>query len=316
MKNKVALVTGSSGFIGTNLCTALRNKLGFFVIGVDLRVPQVHQSLDLFLQFDIRESNRFSKIKEAIPGRLDCVFHLAAQTSARVSEESPDIDISTNCLGTLNVTNFCEYIAEMYGNYPKIIFSSSMAVYGNAVLPIEVSGKLEPTSVYGASKIFGENILRRYSFSGGSFSIARIFNCYGPYQDMGNSKQGMLSIFLAQARNDKKYSVTGSLDRTRDFVYISDVIDGLTSDEFLSMKNQVVNFCSGIETQVLELLNSITKCLKIAPGEISIVEVGEHSGDIFRSVGDSRFFSKLVGKKSLVLLEEGLSNFIRYLDNG
>ncbi|MDC1284646.1 NAD-dependent epimerase/dehydratase family protein [Gammaproteobacteria bacterium] len=310
----VVLVTGSSGFIGTNLCKYLKSKLGWSVWGVDINPPQVPDDLDVFLQLDLTSKSFVDEILQRCDGKVDYVFHLAAQTSGRVSEEDPILDISSNCIGVAQIVKFCELKGEMLGQFPKLIFTSSMAVYGDSLLPFTENGALNPSSTYGVSKIFGEKMLSKYRTVGGDYCIARLFNCYGPYQDMNNDKQGMLSIFMEQAIRNKKFKVTGSLERTRDFVYVDDVVTILTNSDFLKQKYTIINVCSGIEITVQELIEKIGAKYNLAGDSLIIDQLGEHAGDMNRSLGDNASLKKLIPSQSMVSLDEGLTRFMRHLN--
>ena len=111
------LVTGSSGFVGTNLIKQLK-KIGFKnIIGVDKKPPQLDHILDNFYQLDIANESFIDNIVSLIPDKIDYIFHLAAQTSSRVSEENSYLDISTNCFGTSQIIKF----AELKGQKRKIL---------------------------------------------------------------------------------------------------------------------------------------------------------------------------------------------------
>ena len=278
----VVLVTGSSGFIGTNLCKYLKSKLGWSVWGVDINPPQVADDLDVFLQLDLSNKSFLDEILQRCDGKVDYVFHLAAKTSGRVSEDDPILDISSNCIGVAKIVKFCELKGAMLGQFPKLIFTSSMAVYGDSPLPFTENGTLNPSSTYGVSKIFGEKMLLKYRAVGGDYCIARLFNCYGPYQDMNNHKQGMLSIFMEQAIRNKKFKVTGSLERTRDFVYVDDIVAILANSDFLKQKHTIINVCSGIEVTVQELIEKIGAKYNLNGYSLVIEQLGRHAGDMNR----------------------------------
>ena len=91
----------------------------------------------------------------------------------------------------------------------------------------------------------------------------RLFNVYGPGQDMNNLKQGMVSIYLAQALKNKKIIIKGSLNRVRDFIFIDDVVDAWFKASLLKKNlNQNINIGSGIPTSVKELIKLITHKIK------------------------------------------------------
>jgi len=313
------LVTGSSGFVGTNLIKQLK-KIGFKnIIGVDKKPPQLDHILDNFYQLDIANESFIDNIVSLIPDKIDYIFHLAAQTSSRVSEENSYLDISTNCFGTSQIIKFAELKGQKSKIFPKIIFMSSMAIYGNSKLPFKETMRPKPNSVYGISKVFGEMLLEKYKENGGEYIITRLFNCYGPYQDMTNDKQGMLSIFLNQGVEFGEYSVTGSLNRTRDFIYIDDVVKIITNESFLKLNATTLNLCSGFEISVKKLIEEISNIIDIPKNNIKINQLGNHAGDTNRSLGDfTKLHQCLIGSEisdfKLTPLSVGIRKFKEYLD--
>ena len=106
-----------------------------------------------------------------------------------------------------------------------MIFASSQSVYGNVDdIAVSEKYKVNPLSCYGNSKLSSENYLKIFKDKL-PYVIFRINNVYGYGQDLDNLKQGMVSIYLAQALKNNKIIVKGSLDRFRDFVHIDDVVD-------------------------------------------------------------------------------------------
>ena len=91
--------------------------------------------------------------------------------------------------------------------------------------PVHENMSLHPTSFYAVGKLASEHYLRLYSKFGIKTTALRLFNVYGPGQNLKNLRQGMVSIYLAQAMKNRKVVVKGSGDRFRDLVYIDDVVD-------------------------------------------------------------------------------------------
>ena len=101
-----------------------------------------------------------------------------------------------------------------------------MSVYGTQPdFAVKEDSKCHPKSFYGVGKLASENYLQIYSDYGLHTTSLRLFNVYGPGQNLENLRQGMVSIFLAQLIKDKSIHVKGLSSRFRDFVYIDDVVD-------------------------------------------------------------------------------------------
>lgn len=266
------LITGGCGFIGTALAKRLKS-IGSDVVLIDLddKIKDFHKDNFICFSLDIRDYKNFAKLSDL---KFDCIFHLAAQTSGRISEENPDLDIDTNIKGTLNLLKYMTNT-----NNKKIIFTSSMAVYGNDENPIDENKPVNPLSNYAVSKIAGESYLKMYKQYGITYTIFRLFNVYGRGQDLSNMKQGMVSIYIAQAVKSNVIDVTGSIDRYRDFVHIDDVINALVMPlNNKKMSENIYNVGTGVKTTVKELIN-IIQSIKGSTLKINCIE--SHQGDQF-----------------------------------
>ncbi len=253
---KKALITGGAGFIGSSL--ALKLKSNYKVHIFDLKKKIKNMKINLkgckFIIGDITKTSSFSKLDKD----YDLVFHLAAKTSSSVAESRPNECFDHNVIGVYNLVNWVNKIKPKY-----LIFSSSMSVYGKIANKISETNICKPISVYGKSKLLGENILKLMTNIKTKLIILRLFNVYGPNQDFNNLKQGMLSIYLAQIYKRRKVLVTGSLDRYRDFVFVDDVVKALIN--FKKFKNRnIYNIGTGKKVKVKYLINKIFLCLKIA----------------------------------------------------
>lgn len=295
------LITGGAGFIGTALAHRLQ-VLGYDVSLIDLesKFRSLHKNFRHHV-LDIRDFKNFQNLRGE---KFDFIFHLAAQTSSAISQENPELDADTNVKGTLNTCNFAR-ICEA----KKIIFTSSMATYGNKSGSIKEQDSQTPLSNYGVSKLSGERYIEMFQQFGIQHTIFRLFNVYGPGQDMGNLKQGMASIFMAQSLLGDTIQVTGSLERYRDFIYIDDVVDALILGMQEHSNSQIYNVGSAEATSVKELIDLIIALHK--GKKFKVLNIGGHEGDQFGSVAD---ISKLLalGWKPEVGLKDGLNKMFEY----
>lgn len=297
------LITGGAGFIGSSLAVKLINeKHEVHVIDIESRVNLLRDKLmGAHLHCgDISKEVIFS----ALPAKtFDIAFHMAAQTSARVSEENPSLDIDSNVKGTYY---FCKWARE--NDIKRAVFTSSMAVYGAHGDNIDESVSIKPTSVYGITKAAGEYLFRNLLEDGVNISIYRLFNVYGPGQDYNNMKQGMLSIFLIQALTSDAIRVTGSLDRYRDFIYIDDVLSALLINIDNDITQDIIfNVGNGTPVTVKQLCNNIiSKTVKFRK-KIPIIEIESHRGDVFGNYSNSDKLLSL-GWEPIVSLDEGIES--------
>lgn len=306
MKKKI-LITGGAGFIGFNLYLKLFKKNDIYILDFKKKINQKPFKKDCkFIFGDIANRNIFKNlIKKKIV--FDYIYHLAAETSTYVSELNPIKCFETNVVGTLNLFEYCKKTRPR-----SVIFSSSMAVYGRNSKKTSEKKIPEPISNYALSKLTGEKILLDLKKIGINVKIFRIFNAYGIYQDYSNFNQGMLSIYLSQIFKNSKVEVTGSLERSRDFIYISDIIDAFTSIKILRNKfNDILNLGSGKEVKVKTLLKYL---FKQANKKYKVFVLNEHSGDTKNSFANVSLI-KQIGWKNKITLAQGVKKVIKDLKN-
>lgn len=296
--NKI-LITGGAGFIGSALVRYWVDQ-GAEVHVIDLpeKIAKRRASIDgvQFHPGDVTSPEIFKQVG----GGFDIVYHLAAQTSARISEEQPYLDIDTNVKG---VFNLCQWARETRPG--RVVFSSSMAVYGSHGDNLTENSALEPCSVYGITKLAGEKLLSVLRSEGINVNVFRLFNVYGPGQDYYNLKQGMASVYITMAITRDVIEVTGSFDRYRDFVYIDDVVAALVLP-IANTKQWIFNVGNGTPVTVVQLLDVILQHgRKINPNLIAI-EVDSHRGDVFGNYANTAALRN-VGWNPSVCLNEGIA---------
>lgn len=279
--SKTILITGGAGFIGTALANYLQSHTNHKITLLDLprKFSKDHKKNFSCYEIDIRKSVKLNRLKNK---HFDIIYHLAAQTSGAISHEKPELDVDTNVKGTLNICNYAKN-----HDCKKIIFSSSMAVYGNKTGKIKENTFLEPISNYGISKTAAEFYIKSLKENNIKFTIFRFFNVYGPGQNFFNMKQGMASIFMSQAIQGKTISVTGSLQRYRDFIYIDDVVSALVM-AITRLDNETYNIGSEIKTKVSSLIKNIIACTDISYDKFTIKNIGGHAGDQFGTVANNK----------------------------
>lgn len=300
------LITGGSGFIGfalaKNLAQNKKNKIYIMDLKTKNKEIKINkQNNIIIIDGDIRNEKFFNKL---ISINFQTIYHLAAQTSAELSEENPLNDIETNLIGTLNICKFAKL-----NKTKNIIFSSSMAVYGNDNFNKSENSKCEPVSYYGITKLASEKIIKKINNNNIKYKIFRLFNVYGPGQDLKNMYQGMVSIYLSQALLKKIVGVKGSINRRRDCIYIDDVIKILKSSKL--KYNNIYNVGTGSSISVKKILNQISKKLN---KKIKIKKLKNTKGDIFVSQANIKKLIK-IGLKPNISFDSGIKKMIEYYND-
>ncbi len=300
---KTVVVTGVAGFIGSRVAARMSAE-GFTVIGIDDlssgKQSNVPSSID-FIQGNLADTQTISKL----PKSAELVLHLAGQSSGEMSFDDPVADLEKNTISTLNLIKY-----GIGANTSKFVYASSMSVYGNVPdAPIGEDEHVAPLSCYGVGKLAAENYLNVFGKQLSSVSL-RMFNVYGPGQDMTNLRQGMVSIYLAQALTNKHIVVKGSLERFRDFIYIDDVVEAwFRATTFVGVDGGVggntINIGTGVRTTVTQVLEAVKANVVGTTVEVTDPTPGDQNG-VF---ADTTRMSSLLGMSDLVQLADGIKRF-------
>ncbi len=299
------LITGVAGFIASKIAQKLHLE-GYEVVGVDDlstgKIENIPREI-VFFQGDLANNEFISKL----PQNCTLILHLAGQSSGEISFDDPISDLDKNTKSTLNLISY-----GIKCKCKKILYASSMSVYGEVNdLPIEENHSTKPLSCYGVGKLASEGYLKVYK-NEIPFVIFRMFNVYGPGQDLENMRQGMVSIFLSQALKNRKIVVKGSLNRYRDFIYIDDVVNAWYNATFNNnIKNEIINLGTGVKTTVSQLLNQIYKYIP----DIEIVEVGTTKGDQTGIYSDNKLLKQICKLNDFKDLSSGMSLFVEWAKN-
>jgi len=298
------LVTGGAGFIGSALVRELANDPKNQIIAVDnlltgdkKRLPKaknVH-----FIKADV---NRLSDISSIFfRFRFDYVFHYAAVVGVKRTLEQPVL-VLEDVTGIKNILDLSKNT-----NVKRVFFSSSSEVYGEPVeLPQnEHTTPLNSRLPYAIVKNLGEAFLKSYWQEFGlEYTIFRFFNTYGPMQ----SKDFVVSKFIAQAIKEQDLTIYGDGSQTRTFCYVDDnvkaCVNAFTEDRCI---NDVVNIGSDKEITVLELAEAIQKVSGTKSKIVHLPALEE--GDMKRRLPDTTKMLQLL-EQDPISLENGLKKII------
>lgn len=304
------LVTGGAGFVASHIIERLiADKHGVVTID-DLSTgyaENVHPNCE-FIKGRCEDPAVTAKLKGR---RFDGILHLAGQSSGERSFRDCYDECSRNVLSTLNLIKYA-----LDSGTRRFLYASSMAVYGE-VLDGAASENLppRPISVYGVSKLASENYLSVYAKHGLEPTCLRLFNTYGIRQDLSNLDQGMISIYLSMAVRQRRISVKGSLDRFRDYIEVSDMVEiwlrALRSSHAIG---KILNAGTGVKTKVADLLIMLTGYVRAATGwpEIPIEVSGTTLGDVRGNYADMSFASSIIELPRFMTISEGLRRFVAW----
>ncbi|MBU0764974.1 MAG: NAD-dependent epimerase/dehydratase family protein [Bacteroidetes bacterium] len=296
------LITGVAGFIGSHIARKFLAE-DYHVAGIDDLSGGKIENIPAGVEFINGDLSLEETIAE-IPEGYETILHLAGQSSGEISFDNPVADLQKNTISTLNLIRY-----GIRNRSKRIVYASSMSVYGSVPdEPVGEQREPRPISCYGIGKLAAEGYLRVYQ-SQLPYVALRMFNVYGPGQDLSNLRQGMVSIYLAQAISNGHIEVKGSTERFRDFIFIDDVVETWwRSATYPDVSNRIINVGTGRRTTVRELLEKI--CAEI-PGCDYFVK-GSTPGDQSGIYADIRELNRTLGINCFSNLEKGLSAFITW----
>jgi UDP-glucose 4-epimerase len=305
---KKALVTGGAGFIGSHLSSRLLRE-GWDVHIIDNLSTGFRENIPegaIFHELDFSDPNFSNRLPSE---RFDVVFHLAAQSSGEISFDDPAYDLMTNCLSTVLLCDWC-----LKHGTPRFIFTSSMSIYGDQdAQPVSETATPSPKSFYGIGKLASEAYLKVYEDMGLATTALRLFNVYGPGQNLENMRQGMVSIFLAFILKGKELVVKGSPDRYRDIVYIDDVIDAyLACLDNPETHGNSYNVGTGQKTTVGELLDAELAAFGKTRDSYPVRFAENTPGDTFGIQADCKKLQTDTGWSPKVDLATGLNRMVAW----
>jgi UDP-glucose 4-epimerase len=279
MKKKV-LVTGGGGFIGSQISSRLLEE-GYEVVIIDNLRTGKEENIPpkaKFVRLDIRSPE---SLKSLDKHEFETVLHLAAQSSGETSHRDPHYDLDTNARGTLILLKWC-----YERGIERLLNASSMGVYGQVKeedCPVKEDMALQPLSFYGVTKLAAENYCNYFISKGMKITSFRMFNVYGPGQNLDNMQQGMVSIYLRFILDNRRILVKGSKHRFRDLIFIEDVVEAwIKSIKNPKAYNKTYNLGAGVKTYVYqivtELLKSFHKDTKFYPVEYKGSTPGDQLG--------------------------------------
>lgn len=302
------IITGGAGFIGCNIARELIRRRHKVKIIDNLSTGKLENIADFknkaeFIKADIKNLGLLKKEFKS----YDVVLHHAALRAVQKTVVDPLSANENNITGFLNVLE-----AARHNKLKRVIFASSSAVYGDGakIKNIETDTP-NPQSPYALTKLTGEYYCRLFWQLYGLPTISlRYFNVYGPYQNPESKYSAVIPIFVNQLLKNKRPTIYGTGEQTRDFVYIDDVVQS----NILALKapknafGQAFNIGAGKSIAI----NKLFKILQATLGKNKIEPIYTNPlpGDISKTEADISQAQKMLGFKAQIKIEEGLRKYV------
>ena len=304
-----ALVTGGAGFIGSNIVAELLQQ-GWQVRALDnfSAGKREHLSGIGFDRIELMEGDirNLEDCERACQG-IQYVFHQAALRSVPRSVDNPRSTNEVNVTGTLNMLQ-----AAKKEGVQRFVYASSSSAYGDSTQsPQKIEHRPQPMSPYAVSKLAGEHYCQCFTKNLGLETISlRYFNVYGPNQDPESKYSALIPAFLSQLSRGEPFEVHWDGLQSRDFTFVSDVVQAnLLAAKASNVAGEVFNVAGGKSITVLDVAQAIVKIMGKDPGKR---HTGRRQGDVRQTCASIDQTKELLGYKPLVEFEDGLRRTIDY----
>lgn len=308
------LITGSLGFIATNLALHLSAK-GHILYGIDSLVSgsknfKITSSQVKHFILDINSADSISEI--FLTCEIDLVIHLAAFGNVVESIAEPLVNYSNN----LNSTIFLLEAMKKY-NVKYMIFSSTGgALMGrNSQLPINELSIPEPISPYGASKLACEGYISAYSECYGISSIVlRFGNVYGPHS---LHKKGVINKWAHLMLENQDIVIFGDGSSTRDYISVHDICKGIDSAVFalnnntLKSKFEIFHLANNEQVTLIQLY---TKLKKLTNSTSNLIYLPSRSGEVYENCAEYSKATDLLGFMPSHNFEDSLAELLDWIN--
>jgi UDP-glucose 4-epimerase len=238
--------------------------------------------------------------------RPEVVYHLAAQIDVRRSVAEPQFDASVNVIGTLRLAE----AARLTGVRKIVHTSSGGSIYGTPPLyPTPETVPTDPASPYAAGKVASEIYLNTFRHLYGlDCSHIAPANVYGPRQDP-HGEAGVVAIFAQALLSGKPTKVFGNGGKTRDYVYVDDVVDAFVKASGDAGGGQRFNIGTGMETSDRQLHSAVAAAVG---GPDDPEYHPDRLGDLQRSCLDIGLAERVLGWRPRVQLHDGIRRTVDY----
>ena len=300
-----SLVTGGAGFIGSHLVDRLLENGHEVVVLDNLSTGRMDNLARLKaeprLHFYDADVAGWGTLNQYTKG-VDWIFHLAGLADIVPSIQKPELYFKSNVDGTVNILE-----ASRQSKVKRFIYAASSSCYGIPdIIPTPETADIRPQYPYALTKYLGEQCVLHW---GKVYQLPvlslRLFNVYGPRSRTSGAYGAVFGVFLAQKIHNKPFTVVGDGAQTRDFTYVSDVVEAMIMAAESDVTHEAMNVGSG-------KTYSVNRLVEILKGDI--VYVPKRPGEPDCTHADITKIKRLLGWQPRVSLEEGVKILLDNID--
>ncbi len=303
---KKILVIGGAGFIGSHLVDRLLAE-GHDVVVLDnfstgrpqnLEHHKDNNALQLF-EADIAE---YGQIVERFEN-VDWVFHMAALADIVPSIKSPFEYHRSNVDGTINVLE-----ASRANGIKRFVYAASSSCYGIPdEFPTLETAEIRAEYPYALTKNVGEQYVMHWGkVYGLPVASLRMFNVYGPRSRTSGTYGAVFGVFLAQKLKNKPFTVVGDGNQTRDFTFVTDIVDAYIKVAQSDVRNEIFNLGSGHTY-------SVNRLVELLDGEV--IYIPKRPGEPDCTFADVSKIQKMIGWEAKISFEKGVKIMMENIDS-
>lgn len=300
------LITGGCGFIGSHAVDRLL-KEGYHVIVIDNMTTGRRKNLDhvkdnprlTIVEADINDWERTFKYYEGV----DVVFHYAALADIVPSIENPVGYFRSNVDGTMSVLEACRKY-----NVKRIIYAASSSCYGIPDnYPTPETAEIRPQYPYALTKYLGEQTAMHWAkVYKMNITSMRFFNVYGPRSRTSGTYGAVFGVFLAQKLNNKPFTVVGDGTQTRDFTFVTDIVDACYT---AAMRNDVGGQIFNVGSNHTYTVNSL---IELLGGEKTFIP--KRPGEPDCTYADVSKINSVLNWRAKVSFEQGVAEMLKHIE--
>src|SRR5687768_4409375 len=301
------LVTGGAGFIGSHLAEELLRR-GERVRVADSLVTGKRENLAHlpqaeFVQGDLADIDFARRVVQGV----DYVLHQAAIPSVPRSVQDPITSNRANIDASLNIL-----VAARDAGVKRLVYAGSSSAYGNTpTLPKVETMATAPLSPYALQKLVAEQYCQMFTRLYGLETVTtRYFNVFGPRQDPSSPYSGVISLFISALCEQRRPTIYGDGEQTRDFTYVANVVQGVLKASAAPAANaEVINVATGGRISINTLFQAVRT---LVDAHVDPVYSPARAGDVRDSQADIGKARHLLGYEPDVTFEEGLKKTVEW----